>query len=261
MAGIPAHHPLSGQAASLHGLFPRYQQVKNYIIEGIGSGKWAAGARVPSEAEIVKALGVSRMTVNRALRELTTSGRLVRLPGVGTFVAAPAAPHSSLLEIKSIDDEIAERGMSHVSEVLLLAAETASVDLARGMEMEPGAKVFHSIILHRENGLAIQLEDRHVNPLLARDYLSQDFTKTTPSKYLFSLSSLSEAEHIITAIIPDKKIRKLLEMGLNEPCLVLHRRTWSEGLVATKAKFFHPASRYMLGGRFKPPQIPLSLKN
>lgn len=33
--------------------------------------------------------GFSRMTINRALRELTDEGVLVRLQGVGTFVAEP----------------------------------------------------------------------------------------------------------------------------------------------------------------------------
>ncbi|MCQ4034039.1 GntR family transcriptional regulator, partial [Klebsiella pneumoniae] len=44
---------------------------------------------IPSEAELVAQFGFSRMTINRALRELTDEGLLVRLQGVGTFVAEP----------------------------------------------------------------------------------------------------------------------------------------------------------------------------
>ena len=52
----------------------------------IRSGAWAPGARVPSENELVESFGISRMTANRALRELTADGFLARVPGVGTFV-------------------------------------------------------------------------------------------------------------------------------------------------------------------------------
>ena len=67
---------------------PLYQQVKNHIIERIESGEWPPERRTPSENELVEALSVSRMTANRALRELTAEGYLVRVQGVGTFVAA-----------------------------------------------------------------------------------------------------------------------------------------------------------------------------
>ena len=49
---------------------PLYLQVKNHILTNIDSGKWTTSARVPSENDIVKEFGVSRMTANRALREL-----------------------------------------------------------------------------------------------------------------------------------------------------------------------------------------------
>ena len=48
---------------------PLYLKVKRHILDNIGSGKWATSSRVPSENDIVKSFGVSRMTANRALRE------------------------------------------------------------------------------------------------------------------------------------------------------------------------------------------------
>lgn len=63
--------------------------------------------------------GFSRMTINRALRELTDEGLLVRLQGVGTFVAEPKG-QSALFEIRSIADEINARQHQHRCEVLTL---------------------------------------------------------------------------------------------------------------------------------------------
>ncbi|KJG88129.1 GntR family transcriptional regulator, partial [Yersinia pestis subsp. microtus bv. Ulegeica] len=50
---------------------PIYQRVKLAIIRQIRTGTWQPHQRVPSESELVTELGVSRMTINRALRELT----------------------------------------------------------------------------------------------------------------------------------------------------------------------------------------------
>ncbi|RJR47976.1 MAG: histidine utilization repressor [Desulfobacteraceae bacterium] len=230
---------------------PLYQQVKDYILSRIASGEWPTNKRILSEAELVSACGASRMTVNRALRELTAEGHLLRLQGVGTFVASPK-PQAALLEIRSVASEIRERGGKHTSKILLHARETAKGELANAMQMGTHSTVFHCLILHLEDDRPVQLEDRYVNPKVAPDFLDQDFTRITPSEYLLDTAPVTEAEHIIEAVGPDRRIRNLLEMKPDEPCLVLHRRTWTNNLVATRGRFFYPGSRYRLGGRFKP---------
>lgn len=98
---------------------PFYEKVKQEISEKIASGIWQPHDRIPSEAELVAQYGFSRMTINRALRELTDEGLLVRLQGVGTFVAEPKG-QSALFEIRSIADEINARQHQHRCEVLTL---------------------------------------------------------------------------------------------------------------------------------------------
>ena len=71
---------------------PRYKMVRDHIIRNIRSGAWQADAKIPSENELVRELDVSRMTVNRALRELTAEGMLRRVQGLGSFGCRPAAP-------------------------------------------------------------------------------------------------------------------------------------------------------------------------
>ena len=75
-----------------------YARVKQHLLEGMARGDWAAGARLPSESELVAQFGLSRMTVNRALRELAAEGRITRVAGVGSFVAEPKV-QSTLLRI------------------------------------------------------------------------------------------------------------------------------------------------------------------
>ncbi|MDD2862006.1 MAG: GntR family transcriptional regulator, partial [Acidiphilium sp.] len=64
---------------------PLYQQVKNDLVRRIAAGVWGAEGRLPSEHELTAAFGVSRMTVHRALRELSAEGIGSRIQGVGTF--------------------------------------------------------------------------------------------------------------------------------------------------------------------------------
>jgi GntR family histidine utilization transcriptional repressor len=229
---------------------PLYQRVKDAIIGHLVSGRWPEGSRVPSENEMTQALGISRMTVNRALRELTSEGWLVRVQGAGTFVAE-AKPQSAVMEIRSIAEEIGERGNRHRAEVHLLDQAAAGALEGRLLGIDKGGPVFHSLILHRENDVPVQLEERYVNPAAAPDYLSQDFTAITPYDYLIAVAPLTQAEHTIMAVLPGAGDAALLEIDPTSPCLLVRRRTWSGDRAVTWARLLHPGQRYRLGSSFK----------
>ncbi len=232
-------------------LQPLYLQVKRHILDNIGSGKWETSARVPSENDIVKSFGVSRMTANRALRELRDEGVLVRVAGVGSFVADQHA-HAHPLEIRSIAEEIRRRGHTHRAEVVSLERIRAVADLAEDFGVAARSELYCSVIVHFENDRPIQLEDRYVLPKLAPDYLKVDFNRTTPYDYLIKAAPLQEAEHLLRAVMPDERTRKLLAMKRDEPCLLMIRRTWTAGQIASVARLYYPGSRYELSGRFRP---------
>ena len=68
---------------------PLYQQVMDDLKGEIARGVYAAGSRIPSEMELAKSYGVGRITVRRAIEELSRAGYLNRQQGRGTFVCAP----------------------------------------------------------------------------------------------------------------------------------------------------------------------------
>lgn len=226
------------------------QMVRNHVLAHIESGEWGEGARIPSEAKLVEALGVSRMTVHGALRDLASEGVLIRRQGAGTFVA-PRRSQSTFLELHNIHDEIVARGKAHTAQVLKLEALSCDLAIATELNVSPGSEVFHSILLHRENGRPLQIEDRYVNPRFAPDYMAQDFTQKTPNVHLTELGAIAEMEHIIQAIPADDETRALLEMEADEPVLLLRRRTWSHGMIATSARLLHPGARFSLAGRMR----------
>jgi GntR family transcriptional regulator, histidine utilization repressor len=226
-----------------------YQNIKDFILERIHSGEWSEGHQVPSENELARDFGVARMTVNRAVRELTADQILTRVQGAGTFVAKPKY-ESTLVAIRSISDEIFARGHLYRAEVLHIGAEIAQADLADEIEVGEGSPVFHSRVLHFENDEPVQLEERWVNPAVAPQYALQNFAETTPNQYLTRVAPLQRVEYRIEAVMPDAKTQELLVMAQHEPCLVLHRRTWSKGVVASVANLWHPGSRYRFTGHF-----------
>jgi GntR family histidine utilization transcriptional repressor len=230
---------------------PLYEQVKQHILDNIGSGKWGAASRVPSENDLVKSFGVSRMTANRALRELQDEGVLVRIAGVGSFVAERHA-HGHPLQIRGIDAEIRERGHRHRTQVVNLERVRAVGELAQDFGIPERSELYFSALVHFENERAIQLEDRYVLPKLAPHYLEVDFALTTPHDYLVKVAPLQEAEHVLRAEMPDARVLELLGMGEDEPSLVVMRRTWAFSQIASVARLHHPGSRYELSGRFRP---------
>ncbi len=236
----------------IHACIPLYQMVKQHILELLDEDGTAEGDRLPSENELVDKLSVSRMTVNRALRELTNEGYIQRVSGVGTFVA-PKRIQSHPLEIHNIAEEVAHRGHVHQSKVISLSEVRAQPEVGLQFNVALGTRLFQSSILHNESGSPIQLEDRYVHPAFAPRYLEQDFTLKTTTEYLLELSnSIDEMEQIVRAVLPSPAIAKLLDMSDKEPCLVLFRRTWVQQRVVTRAALYHPSSRYQFGSRYKP---------
>ncbi|MGG7448303.1 histidine utilization repressor [Kosakonia oryzendophytica] len=232
---------------------PFYERVKSMIKTNVHSGVWPVNFRVPSESELVSQFGYSRMTINRALRELTAEGLLVRMQGVGTFVAEVRG-QSALLEINNIADEIISRGHRHHARVLELTQLHADAQQALAFNLPKGSRLFHSLICHYENGVPVMLEDRLVNALIVPDYLQQDFTRITPNAYLSSIAPIVEGEHIIEAVNVPRTECAYLEIDEHTPCLQVNRRTWTgrqDKKIVTSVRLVYPGPRYRLEGSMR----------
>ncbi|MES3023782.1 MAG: histidine utilization repressor [Pseudomonadota bacterium] len=226
---------------------PIFQRIKDYLVGEIAAGRWKEGEVVPSEQALVRQFGVSRMTVNRAVRELTAEHVLTRRQGSGTFVA-PKKYQATLVEIKSIADEVRARGHVHRSALHLLEQAPASEPLARQFNLEPQAMLFHSVIVHFENEVPIQVEDRWVNPQCAPDYLLQDFASITPNEHLMAAAPLQGATYSIEALPAPRDIAEMLAVDARTCCLVLKRVTSSLAKVASVVTMWHPGQLYQYTG-------------
>lgn len=248
---MPAAKPQPSRASTAvaEPAAPAFQRIKDFVLAQIQSGEWQQGQAVPGEEALARTFAVSRMTVNRAMRELSDSGVVVRVQGSGTFVAQ-SKHQSTIVEIRNIADEVAARGHRHRSELHRLERCKADAALAAQFQLPPGHALFHSVVVHFEDDVAIQAEDRYVNPAVAPDYLDMDFRTQTPNEYLMRVAPLQSVKFVIEAQAAPASVNEMLQMEAREPCLVLRRQTFSNGQVASVATLWHPASRYQFAGSF-----------
>ena len=138
-----------------------YERIAQKLASSIAHGEYKIGQRLPSERELVQEFGCARMTVHRALRELEAEGLIERRQGSGSYVAE-LHPISNLLQVRDIHDEIAERGHLHTTRVCAVLREKAGAEVAVAMRLRKGSAVFRCQLVHLENGVPIQYEDRYV---------------------------------------------------------------------------------------------------
>jgi len=223
---------------------PKYKAIAEYLKQQINSREWGEGYKIPSETELAANFSASRMTARKAIDEIVTFGLLKRVPSVGTFVTDPPA-QSSLLEIKNLAEEISARGHQHrmtvLSKMTLLPNDSSMEAFAHFT-----GKLFKIVIVHFENEQPIQLEERYVNADKVPDFLQQDFSKITASKYLSSVAPLTDAEITVEAIMPSKILKHNLQIDQNIPCIKVSRSTYSNGFPISWAQLYYPSDRYKL---------------
>jgi GntR family histidine utilization transcriptional repressor len=224
------------------------RRIKDHIHDQIERGALKVGDRIASESRLAEEFGVSRMTVNRALRELEMEGRITRVQGVGSFVAR-RMPQAPLFEVQSIRAEIESRGAAHSCTVLVLEARPATERAARRMEVPVGSELYYLEALHLSDGAPLQVERRWVRPGIANAFLQQDFARETASDYLLRTVRYTALEHTVSAILPDEATAARLDLAPGAPCLQLTRKTMIGDAVITDVDLIHPGHLFRLQGR------------
>lgn len=131
----------------------KYREIFEKIREDISSGKYKPGQRLPSETDLVRRYGASRMTVFRAMRELQSLGIVIRRVGSGTFVSQNSDSESHVFGLL-----IPELGQTEIFEVI-----------CRGM-MEAPQAARHSLLWG--NTASKENEKEEIAEQLCRQFIS-----------------------------------------------------------------------------------------
>lgn len=216
------------------------------IERRILSGEWQPGARVPTEAELQAEYGCARMTVSKALTDLSARGLILRRRRAGSVVARPPV-HSAVLDIPDIAAEIAARGMAYGYERLERSERATTDD-----EAWLGDQVVVVACLHRADGAPFAVERRLIGLAATPDAADESFETIPPGGWLLKRAPWTEAEHRIAAVAADRETALRLDLAAGEACLKLERRTWADGLGVTWAWQTFPGQAYDLVARFSP---------
>jgi len=138
---------------------PKHAQVHAALRRDIQAGRWALGDRLPSEAELVRRFGASRITVGRAMRDLQEGGLIERRAGSGSYVKASVAPggHSFGLLIPDLGETEIFEAMCQGMMTSPLAREHAllwgSVHAAQSSKEERAWQLCRQYIERRVSGV------------------------------------------------------------------------------------------------------------
>ncbi len=126
-------------------------QLRSALYEKINSGEWGDGYRIPSEYELCKIYGISRMTVREVLKEMVQSHYLVRKQGKGTFVSLPSV-EATLTGSYSLTEEMNLRGKELTFSFISLKLIDATASAKQIFELKDGEKVYELTRLRRVEG-------------------------------------------------------------------------------------------------------------
>lgn len=136
---------------------PLYKRLTRVLRESVESHLLDPDAPVPSERDIADRLGISRVTVRKAIEEMVEEGLLVRKRGSGTFVAGRV--EKSFATLTSFTEDMAARGRSVSSKWLVRERGLVTPEESLSLSLSPGAAVFrfHRIRFADEVPMAIEL--------------------------------------------------------------------------------------------------------
>jgi GntR family transcriptional regulator len=122
------------------GPVPLYHQLKQVLREQIERGDYKPGDRLPSEPELIRQYGISRITVRQALDELEAEGLVVRRHGKGAYVAELCI-EQELVRLTDFMEDMQQAGQNPSSRVLAFVHEPASPAVARALHLKEGMEV------------------------------------------------------------------------------------------------------------------------
>lgn len=229
-----------------------HDRILNEVRENILSGHWPPGYRIPFEIEMAAAYGVSRMTVNKVLTQLSREGYLDRRRKGGTLVARPRG-QSAVMQIADIGEEVRSRGATY-SFTLLRCAERASDAETQPLlrSLAPDRPLLDLEYVHIADGAPFCHEQRLISLDAVPTAAKADFSREQAGAWLLRQVPWSTAEHVIRAVSAPLSVARHLGIAPSVPCLEVTRRTAFEERPVTFARLTYPGDAHQLVAVFSP---------
>lgn len=140
---------------------PLWHQAEMALRQLIERGEWTSGSQIPNEDRLCELLGISRITVRHALRNLEEAGLLRREHGRGTFVRS-ATVVAGVRGLTSFTDEMKTLALAPSTQLLQARRVAADEEMADALEISLGDPVVQLKRLRLGNGMPIGIQTSHL---------------------------------------------------------------------------------------------------
>lgn len=201
---------------------PLYIQLEELIRNNIEEGIWKPNTAIPSESEMNRLYGVSRMTIRSACSQLVQDGVLYRVPGKGTFVSEPKIMTESLAYM-GFREQLERMGYEITTELLNVTEKDASFGVAKRLQIPQGAPILEIERLRFLKGEPISLHYSRIpydlcKNLSDRALEEEQLCVLLEREYNLKPSRVMETFESVTA---SEKESKLFKVAHGYPLLVL----------------------------------------
>jgi len=204
---------------------PLYLQLQQAIEEAVRKGTLKADDALPGERDLARQLGISRVTVRKAITGLVRKGVLVQRWGSGTFIAPQMRLEQPLSRLSSFTDDMLARGLQSSAVFLSRSTGQASPDELMALGLSPGETVSRVNRLRMANEIPMAIEHAVIPSRFLPD----------PSLVKQSLyAALHEQGYVPTralqrlhAVLLNEEQAALLHVQPQSPALYIERRSFT----------------------------------
>ncbi len=204
-----------------------YSQIREALRACIVEERVAVGDQLPSETDLAEALGVSHMTVRRALSELADDGMVRRIHGLGTIVSSRKVVRN-YNRLTSFHEEAQNHGLSPTSRLVTREVIEAPRHIAEALEVAGGSPLIHLTRLRLAKKRVISLHEVYVSEALCPWLLEEDLENQSIYQLYADHDLPPEWGHQrIEARVATGKQASLLEISTGDPVLCVRRTTYT----------------------------------
>lgn len=202
---------------------PKYHIIKEVMLGQIADGQWAIGALIPSEPELCREFGVSRITVRRAIAELVQNGKLRAVQGKGTFVASPKLQEHFVQRAFGFFEDMQRHGFMLTTEVLRQEVIPAPVEVALQLGIPPREPVHVIVRVRSVAGEKILVSTTYIPEYLCPGLEHDDISTGSLYQHLQHRYQLNIAhgKRNLEAVAAGQWEARLLDIALGSPLLRL----------------------------------------
>jgi GntR family transcriptional regulator len=197
---------------------------------------------------LIEQYQVSRITVRQALEALVNDGLIYRQRGRGTFVAHPTV-EQGLSRIISFTEDMRQRGFKPGTEVLFHGLASASPEIAKQLQVEPGEELVRIERLRLADIEPMSIEESHLVHRYCPGVLQHDYSENPLRQILeddYGIR-LVRAKQVIRAVPAPAKLAKKLSISARAALLYIERVSYSaENVPIEFLRVHHRGDRYAL---------------